>query len=137
MVIANWDSYSFYNGTYVVNRTVPLLAKICVKIIYQFIDAGSTAKQMYVIGFSAGGQTAGFIGKGVQNLGRILGKLASFGMKINLHAPALVAVVHAHYPYSLYVGQLIAFQLAILLDNLSPFKVSILVLAATPINRHP
>lgn len=57
------------------NRTVPLLAKICVKIIYQFIDAGSTAKQMYVIGFSAGGQTAGFIGKGVQNLGRILGKL--------------------------------------------------------------
>lgn len=79
VIVTNWDSYSFFNGTFVVNRTVPLLAKICIKLINQFIQAGSTAQQMYVIGFSAGGQTAGFIGKGIKNLGRILGRLVGSG----------------------------------------------------------
>lgn len=82
VIVTNWDSFSYYNGTFVVNRTVPLLAKICIKMINQFIKAGSTAKQMYVIGFSAGGQTAGFIGKGIKHLGRIVGRLITNDEKL-------------------------------------------------------
>lgn len=73
LIITNWDSYAFYDGTYTVNRTVPLLANICVKFIRKLFDQGATADRMFFIGYSSGGQAVGLMGKQLKGIKKIFG----------------------------------------------------------------